>query len=302
MKFISGIVIFIVFVSSCVESRDNEEENKSYKTSPIHIGKVGVIGDDNSDITTEGFDWSGYEVIQKEKKLDLMEELRFDFEYLAVNDNWKEENIEAFHFIDIDTDNDLDCIFEGWSGGEPNCVRIYLNVDTTFVKVFDEFQKVTDLEISEKGLGSLSIEDPGCCGSYMIFNMDYRVGTSRDTMRFTLLNRTARTEDTELPNKQIEKPKRFVVENDVYYLRATPKIDTVDLWYGVDRGKDNIIAEFNRGVKGTAIGESIDETGRVWWYVEMDTDVKPAKSHFYDLEEVPTKMTGWMSSKFVREI
>ena len=132
--------------------------------------------------------------------------------------------------------------------------------------------------------------------------MDFKVETAQDEMNFVLVNRTARIQNTELPTNELKEPVRFEIENEIYHLRATPKIDTTNLWYEGHEGEDNIIAELKKGDKGKAIGESTDSTGRIWWFVEIDPEFKPNKSHFYDLEERPTKVTGWMSSRFVKEI
>jgi hypothetical protein len=63
-------------------------------------------------------------------------------------------------------------------------------------------------------------------------------------------------------------------------------------------GIDNIIAEFKKGTKGKALGEKIDNTGRIWWFVEIDSAFKPSNSMFYDIDN--TKLKGWMSSKYLK--
>lgn len=246
-------------------------------------------------------DWTELESVSNSEKLALIESVKTEFDYLATYETWKDENLSKFHFIDLDKDGDLDLIFDGWSGGEPTCVRIYLNRNDEYHQVLDEYQIIQDLQMDDHGLSSISIEDPGCCSAYIVFNMEYTVFTSKDTMDFVLDSRTARIENTLLPSKKLGKPVRFSVENDFYFLRATPSIDTTDLWYEGRRGTDNIIAKYSKGAEGTAYGHSTDETGRVWWFVEIDPKYKPIDSHFYDFEERPTKLTGWMSSRFLKE-
>jgi hypothetical protein len=92
------------------------------------------------------------------------------------------------------------------------------------------------------------------------------------------------------------------VLNDKYYLRLTPEIDTVDQVFAEDMQPDNIIAEFKKGTRGTAYGQSKDETGRVWWFVEINPNDKPVKSFFYDVNEKPTKLKGWMSSNYLKKL
>lgn len=301
MKLIQIIFVLSIILVSCKESTDKNLDNSHFVDETFKVDdNLNEQGDNNS--IPNNTDWTELETISKAEKLELIQSLKQEFEYLATYDTWKEENLMNFHFLDLDSDDDLDFIFDGWSGGEPTCVRVYLNIDNTYNKVFDEFQEITAIELGKNGLTSLSIQDPGCCASYITFNMDFQVETSKDKMNFLLVNRTARIQNTELPTNELKEPVRFEIENEIYYLRATPKIDTTNLWYEGDEGEGNIIAELKKGDQGRAIGKSTDSTGRVWWFVEIDPEFKPNKSYFYDLEERPTKVTGWMSSRFVKEI
>ena len=57
------------------------------------------------------------------------------------------------------------------------------------------------------------------------------------------------------------------------------------------------------GTKGTAYGNSFDNTGREWWYVliEPNTNVKKNKLYLNDLD-FPTSIVGWLSSRYVLKI
>ena len=244
-------------------------------------------------------DLNALEIISREEKIKLIKQLKPEFEYLFYEDMLKNGVIDVFHFIDLDNDKDPDLIFTGYSGGEPDCVRIFANKNNKFENVFDKFIKISNLEISNNTIIKISINDPGCCASYIEFNEDYDVAVAPDSFKFTLTSRTALIYETEVPKKYYEKPAAFEVMNDKYYLRSTPKIDTVDSWYGGEPGTDNILAEFKKGTKGTALAEATDSTVRVWWYVEIDPASKPTSSHFYDIEVHPTKLLGWMSSNYL---
>lgn len=256
---------------------------------------------DNAD-ETKSVNLSELEKITKEEKLKLVDQLRPQFEYLATYDSWKEETLDDFHFIDLDNDRDLDLVFTGWSGGEPDCVKILINKNGDYKEVFKTFQKITNVQFKNNILSSISIHDPGCCAAYIEFDEDYTFDVKRDKLTYTLTNRTALLYPTEEPKDKFATPINFEVLNDKYFLRLTPKIDTVDQDFAEDTQPDNVIAEFKKGTTGTAYAERTDDTGRVWWFVETDSRYKPARSLFYDIDEKPTRLKGWMSSNYLKKL
>lgn len=242
------------------------------------------------------------ETISQEEKLKLINELESTFKYLATYDGWQKEVADGFHFIDLDNDTDLDLVFTGWSGGEPVCVRIYGNTDGKYQKVFEAYQEIINAEFTDKKLSRVLIHDPGCCAAYIEFDEDYSFEVKKDDFKYRMTNRTALLYPTEEPKDKFERPINFEVLNDKYYLRLTPKIDTIDQVFAEDMQEDNVIAEFKRGARGQAYAEKQDSTGRVWWFVEIDPKHKPTKSFFYDINEKPTKLKGWMSSNYLKRL
>lgn len=262
---------------------------------------IGLLScDNNKEIKT--VDIRLLEKITKEEKLKLIGQLQPHFDYLASHDTWKEEALDDFHFVDLDNDKDLDLIFTGWSGAEPVCVRILNNKDGNYKHVFEAYQKITNLEFSDNKLSRISIHDPGCCAAYIEFDEDYSFNVNKDDFKYNLTNRTALLYPTEEPKDKFENPINFEVLNDKYYLRLTPKIDTVDQAFAEDMQPDNVIGEFKKGTKGVAYAQRADDTGRVWWFVEIDPKDKPTKSLFYDIDEKPTRVKGWMSSNYLRKL
>jgi hypothetical protein len=93
------------------------------------------------------------------------------------------------------------------------------------------------------------------------------------------------------------------LSNDRYLLRESPGIDpaTADgedgyRWHG------NALAEYGRGARGIALAEQTDATGRVWWFVRMDSGTPPLSAQFAAAPDdpLPTDRLGWMSSRFLQ--
>ena len=240
------------------------------------------------------------ENLNETEKIKLIQTLKPQFEYLATYDSWVSDNLKNFYFVDLDDDQDRDVIFTGWSGAEPVCVRIFVTQDNVPRKVFDAYQRITKIEFTESRLSHLTIEDPGCCAEYILFTADYKVSTTQDDLKFELTNRKAIIHKTQLPKEFFPTPIPFEVLNDRYFMRTSAQIDTVDQYYGGELGTDNIVAEFKKGTKGKALGEQIDETGRVWWFVEIDSGFKPTNTMFYDIDN--TQIKGWMSSRYLKRL
>jgi hypothetical protein len=271
------------------------------KSALIVLLIVGLLSCDRPR-ETKTVELGEMESVTKDEKLKLIEQLQTHFEYLASYEGWKEEALDDFFFVDLDNDRDLDVVFTGWSGGEPVCVRLFNNRGGEYKEVFEAYQKITSIELKDNKLSRISIHDPGCCAAYIEFDEDYSFDVNADDFKFILTNRTALLHPTEEPKEKFSKPINFEVLNDKYFLRLTPKIDTVDQAFAEDMQHDNVIAEFKKGTKGIAYAEATDETGRVWWFVEIDPFHKPTKSLFYDIDEKPTKVKGWMSSNYLKKL
>jgi hypothetical protein len=242
------------------------------------------------------------EKIGTEDKKKHIGQLRHHFEYLASGPDLEDKMLDYFHFIDLDDDGDLDLLFDGWSGGEPMCIRIFNNKNGEYNEVFTAYQKITDLTFEDNKLSKLSVYDPGCCASYIEFDEDYEFMLHKDTFQYTLVNRTAFLFPTEKPVEFLPDVIDFEVQNEPYYLRLTPNIDTAAQVFAEDLQSGNIIATFRKGTKGKAYAEKSDNTGRVWWFVEIDAADKPIHSFFYDIDEKPTRLKGWMSSNYLKKV
>jgi hypothetical protein len=240
-----------------------------------------------------------YETLNEKEQFSYMEKVNHHFSYLTHLDNWKEENAKHFHFIDLDQDDDLDLIYDGWSGSEPSCVRIYLNRSEIFEKVFDYGQSVEAVKIYNNQLKYIYVKDPGCCGAYLIHETEFTFNPISDDLKYEMDKQVVYTDQTEVPEKIFVNKKDFKVVQDKYHMRLTPKIDTTDVPFHIGELESNICATYTKGASGKVLAEKADQTGRVWYFVEMDTNAIPIFSVFYDHEQYPTNYRGWMSSRYL---
>ena len=282
--------------------QSNQEESQIESTAIENSTDPNLLHVDKDDFyKVETIDLTTLEGNSGIEKQAMMAKLKVDYGYISQSDNWTEEHSKYFHFLDLDVDGDLDVIYDGWSGGEPVCIRIHLNIEGHFKQVFEAYQSITKIEFNKEGLSEIAINDPGCCTAYINFDEVWTVSAAKDSLNFKLKRRVAVIAGNTAPDNLFKTSKRFTVDQSKYYLRLHPKIDTVDVWHDGFPFQDNIIAEYTKGAAGTALGQTIDSTGRIWWYVEMDADADPISSEFYDIENNPTLLTGWMSSRYLNE-
>ncbi|MCB9225063.1 MAG: hypothetical protein R2780_05500 [Crocinitomicaceae bacterium] len=304
----------ILFVLSLINGSCGSSDQDRHSTNDTNVNVTLVdtnsldssIASENIEETPKrsNIDLSAFEEIHADDKVELIKHLEFDYDYLSRNDeNWAINATEVFHFFDLDNDGDMDAIYDGWSGGEPTIVRIYLNIEGTYKRVLNEVQYITDIQIENHVLNAISIWDPGCCDSYVAFHEDYIVHTSKDHMFFESIKRTAIIGDEPKPSQLLSEPICFVIDKDIYYLRSSPEIDTTELViYDNYRRSDNIIAQYEKDAHGIAYAQTTDHTGRIWWFVEMDPDYYPVETEFYDYETEETYLLGWMSSRYLTVI
>ncbi len=210
------------------------------------------------------------------------------------------------HFIDINNDGANDVIFEGAGGGEGNVVEIFLSTKPSYKKVFEDKEGVSNIIFENNKLKELIISDWGCCEDYLNFDKTFSVSFSAPgSLTFTLVSQTASVFQGISPDTLFEKSFAFEILNDDYNLRSRPAVDdsSYEPWgESSSAGRvGNVVAVLYAGTKGIAIGKQTDNTGRGWWYIELDENVALKKSVFYENEnKFSTKKRGWISSRFVK--
>lgn len=227
------------------------------------------------------------------------------------------ERASDFHFIDFSGDGVDDVIYDGLyfarntdgavGSGEGTHIKLYQVIGGRAVEVMEHHGSLQRIWKARAG-GPVSFRTfhPGCCGE-VHWQIDYfRPAVRGDTVRFEPYHHVLGREEMRMPTRFLPSPRRFTVNNDQYVLRASPKIldsvktgDAHPSW----EGHGNVVAEYGRGARGTALAEETDSTGRVWWFVRMDGATPPTAAQvdapYVGDRPVPADRLGWMSSRFL---
>ncbi len=257
------------------------------------------------------YNWRG---IDNKQTLDFKDKF---VDYARRNDLLKNEFIyydanprqgsvrNNLHVVDINGDNQEDVIYSGSSGGEPNVVKFFIQSDSDFKLVFSVYQGIVKVFWEKERIKEILTHDWGCCAEYRLINTSYNVSYVDDNPKFEKNYQSIEYQYMEKPLEFFEKPIKFIVDNEKYKLRAYPIIDDTSMINSDfnENRMGNTIGVLTRGTKGKAYGKRIDETGRVWWYVEVDNEFEVQENVLYmsDLK-FPTHVIGWISSRYVTQI
>jgi len=208
------------------------------------------------------------------------------------------EGMTSFcHPVDIGNDLNIDIIFY-WQTSLEDQLILYLNDGNKLNSSFSQYINLTKIEsyLPSSGLKFYGIT--GLISGYpeasqlteiTIFpNGEYQI----DGCVYYL--------DTQIPeNFDMKIP--FEVVNDKYRLRTKPLIENGKN----DTDLGNLIGEFATGDTGLALAKSIDETGRVWWFVIMNNNIVKNNNYLHvdkDNSDVhrKKKVFGWISSRYVK--
>lgn len=227
-----------------------------------------------------------------------------DFEYYKLGDKYTptlKDLANALHELDLNNDGLEDIIFDGQSGGEPRQISIYINRGKQFKKIFNDYQGILKLEFTKGILSTLTIKDWGCCAEVNVANKFYKVIEIDNELKFKLVKIVKYIDGTKLPKKYCTTTKVLKILNNNYNLRASPVIDdTTEFYYGGEPTIGNTVGLIKEGSLGTVIGESIDDTGRVWYFVSIMPEFELKATVFYDsADEIKSHKCGWVSSRFV---
>ncbi|MDD2983014.1 MAG: hypothetical protein PHQ74_06470 [Crocinitomicaceae bacterium] len=251
------------------------------------------------------FDWSPYEHVSAEilkSNFKLLKEKPYpELKHLL-------DNKDKFHLVDIDNDQINEVIYNGWNGGEGEMVVIFKLSKNQLVEVQNFYGRILAKRKNEMNQTQLLVLDYSCCAGYVdhLQTFDFNLQTGQ----FEIVKAIVKLTDTEIPKERIES-KRFEVLNTPYYLRHSPEfvsgISDIDFEFKPLVGQNigqNIAAIYQKGDQGTVYSETTDSTGRVWWFVVMDSKPDFKNMLFYDgnNEFDDYQPIGWMSSKFLKEL
>ncbi|MEI6455251.1 MAG: hypothetical protein WCO93_03095 [bacterium] len=265
---------------------------------------------------TDTFYWKKYEQVRKPKKMSLKPFVvanpsgiieSFIAGNLAdfpqfTNDSVKRYTVrdlrKSLYPVDINGDGRSDMIFCGFSGGEADLTRIFLNQGSSFKLVFEDYQYIVSLSFKGGKLARIRTADPGCCDAYLYFQREYEVRYTDGFPDFVKGRQTVDFSHAERPLDLIDKPFKITSRYDVILIRASAAIqDEPYNPYMETRG--NIIGGYKQKIRATVLAVKQNRVGDEWFYVEIVPDIKPAKSIFYDIEKYPTFIRAWVDAEEV---
>ncbi|MGZ3752005.1 MAG: hypothetical protein ACXVB0_10470 [Mucilaginibacter sp.] len=232
----------------------------------------------------------------------------YDF-YTAQGEEHTEKEFESnCHILDINNDGVDDIIYTGSTGSEGEEVVIFLNTKGEFKQVLKQVQYIVKLDFQDHKLFRLYIEDTGCCDEWIDFHRVYQIKYNNNIPEFNTALLTSSFHTARFPRKYFSKPIHFNVLNDNYKMHLEPSVsDTIidDFTYpGHSFKTNNNIDTLVKGTKGRAIAAQKDETGRVWWLVEIDQSYAGYGNLFYEQQGDSmhrASKIGWISSRYLKK-
>ena len=242
-------------------------------------------------------DWSKWEIeLPDTKKVQALDGLILsmdNFPPLIAKQYAAGTNYPSFHFLDLDSDSQVDIIFNGKTGTGDGIV-LFLKSGSGYIQSNTLGGNIVGIERSTlSGHVHFKIQhDPSgeehyrLIASLSIRPNDFKMLTSAEYSYKTT---------TEIPTTFFS-PKPFTTKTE-YNLRAQPKFNaSPNKW--LEKIESNVVAVYPVGSIGKAIAQKTDTAGRVWWFVIMENNLWPTRSLL--VYKKPTNMSmGWMSSKFL---
>ncbi|MEP0366411.1 MAG: hypothetical protein ABJN36_15215 [Cyclobacteriaceae bacterium] len=211
-------------------------------------------------------------------------------------------NLSDYYVFDVTEDGLLDIIYSG-PYGEGNAVIIFENRNGHFIQsdaIPGELTGLRRMELSR----TIEIQThsyPCCAGSLHSIRVVVVNSTPKKVELITLSKIDFIEGTADLIHSM--NPVIFETVNPEYRLRATPQIlNDYDLGIETIDGS-NTVATYPSGSIGSAVGKTVDDTGRIWWMVIMKNNLKPIKTlMYYNNDSRGSESIGWMSSNFVKVI
>lgn len=185
-----------------------------------------------------------------------------------------------------------------------NVIWIKNNNENEYTFISDFYGKIKcSLKDSDSNIQFIVSSD-WCCGADVGTIQIYKYFDENTKKIFRCFQRIKIPYNLNFPENLIT-PLRFIIQNEKYKLRASPEInnlpDSSDLErYGVIEG--NTLASIEKNSTGTAYAESIDSTGRKWWFVILDKNTNISDSWLSGWGKKSDLYCGWLSSRFTTVI
>lgn len=261
----------------------------------------------------DGFNWASVEKKMPRADIDrFINAFPKEFEAYRRGNESEFHNMDSLakdlHFMDINGDGMLDVIFEGQGSGERRFIQLFIKIGQRFKGIFSDYQGVAKIDWDGNKMKRLYINDWGSGDDYIETNKIYEFTynqTDAPTYKQIYQSIGINSFDAVRPDSLFDKPIRFEVLNNNYKIRSAPLIDDTGMFHWnknqeSEKGEGNSIGKLPKGTTGAALGKKTDATGREWWYVEIDETYMFDHEMLYVQNKFPTRVIGWVSSRFVK--
>lgn len=200
---------------------------------------------------------------------------------------------ELLHIINLNNDLYPDAIFYWPENSSEPIFEVYINNKGILELILERRGTITEMEANKlNGQLRFTLNEFGYSSPPFLNRIhNINILTSKNDLQSET---TIHFGGTDIP-LHFNIYQRFKVIQPKYRLRKTPIIKD-----------NNVICELSEGDTGLAIASRTDETGRVWWFVIADNNIKKnTTDYFYIDSESPDglnyKMLGWISSSYVQK-
>lgn len=252
------------------------------------------------------FDWNEIEIKttidERKSVINSLPEDSFYRNYEIHRDEFP----NFLHAIDINNDGRKDYLYNGIYPGEGLWFELFINSGSQYTSIFTEMGRPGKLEFQNGKLAHLYLVQEGCCADPTTTLRIYKVlQQESDYVDFIPTFEGQMLTGTQTPETLLDEPLHFETANDNYYLRSSPEIKNEPYNEFLEQN-GNQIAQLSKGTRGRALAESIDPTGRVWWFVEVNPNEGLSNSIFgpgdYLIPTEKAKIVGWISSRYVKRL
>lgn len=275
--------------------------------SPFIVQSQSYLVEFDKYNSTYDFDWRGLEskdeYDNKLKFVEFVETNNLMTTEIMMLKHQKKKLIHTLKSVDINNDNLSDIIYSGPSAGEGNIVTFFIKNRSGYQSVFTLMQGIVKIEWKNNMMDKIYSHDWGCCADQTLTNHVYQVNYSNTIPKLEKIWESVELEEfTTKPKNYWDSPKRFEITNEIYKLRGQPYIDNETENSNIEI-TGNTIGILEKGFKGTAYASSVDETGRIWWYVTIDSNYQTQDSYTnYSYKDYKPYLVGWISSRYISEI
>ena len=206
-----------------------------------------------------------------------------------------------FWRLDVDGDGRPELVYSGSlihceDGAQESMRTIFYATDGGTARVIFEASGLLGHVSRAQPWNAISfiLRNDGCCSDPGFDLMWYTPRRVENAWMWQYTTILASEHDLALPKSTYAAPVPFSVTQDRYNLRLAPVVDDTTFDDNLDR-RGNTFARYAAGAKGIALAEQTDGTGRVWWFVVMQSAHVDHKA-----PSVVAYKAGWMSSRFLR--